>query len=148
MTTSVCIVVATATPAASVIVTLPPAAGTVAEPLELAEPLFTAAWIVAPPQAAGRLPTVTLTTEAPERLLVVEVAAVVQRGTLTLDAPRPRGESDRVAARPAPRPATANNAANAAGSAASRSAFLTAKCGRPVGLPAQAGRPPEAWLSR
>lgn len=101
-------------------VTLPPPDGTVAEPVELDVPLFTAAWMVAPPQALGRLLTVTLTTELPERLLVTVVALVVQRGTLTLAAPSVRVDTGSDDARPTARPARTKAAARATCPAAGR----------------------------
>ncbi len=88
MTVSISIAVVAGTLAASVTVTLPPAAATVADPVELALPLFTARATVADPHDAGIEPTVTLATLLPERFGMKLSPAVVQRGTVTVAAPR------------------------------------------------------------
>src|SRR2546428_141605 len=56
-TRSVCSAVVTAGALPRVTVAEPPPAGTAIDPLALVTPLLTAAWSVAPPQAAGRPPT-------------------------------------------------------------------------------------------
>ena len=78
----------TATPAASVTVTVPPPAGTVADPELEALPLFRVSDNVAPAQPAGRLPTVTLTAFDPERFSITLKPAAVQRETAIALAPR------------------------------------------------------------
>src|SRR5207253_1979718 len=65
------------------------------EPPLLVTPLFTVTCRVAPPHAAGRPETATLTTVARARLSSTLSPAAVQRGTVIVDAPR---ESDEVAA--------------------------------------------------
>jgi len=87
MTTSICSVVEAAGAVPKVTVTLPPPAGTVLEPLALALPLLTVAWIVAPPQADASPLTVTLATVLPDRFWITDGAPVMQRGTLIDAAP-------------------------------------------------------------
>jgi hypothetical protein len=94
--------VAAATADARVTVTEPPAAGTVALPLDDVVPLLTAAWIVALPHAAGSELTVTLATLAPERFGTTRMPAFVQRGVATEFSPMDWVADGNDEARPAP----------------------------------------------
>jgi hypothetical protein len=96
--------VAAATVLASVTVTLPPPAGTLPDPLESVDPLLSVTWIVAPPQLAGRLPTVTLTTLLADRFWSTESPALVQRGTGCRAAPTLLDANESDAADPTARP--------------------------------------------
>src|SRR5207247_1297438 len=99
-TRSVCSAAVTATAAASVTVVVPPPAAIVAEPLLLVGPLFTVTWRVAPPHAAGRPDTVTLTTVPAVRFCRTLSPAAVHRGTEMVDAPSDPDETATEAANP------------------------------------------------
>src|SRR5215212_2291372 len=90
--------------APSVAVTEPPPAGTVAEPLAFVVPLLTVTWRVAPAHAAGRLPTVTLTTIPDERFCNTDRPAFVHLGVAVRAAPSDADDSTTDAARPVTRP--------------------------------------------
>ncbi len=70
----------TACATARVMETVPPPAGTVAEPLLLVVPLLTVSCSVAPPHVAGRTPTAALVQLAPTKVGVTLSPAAVQRG--------------------------------------------------------------------
>ncbi len=80
--------------------TVPPAPGTVADPLAVDVPLSAVTFRVAPPQVEGIAPTVTLEMVATVSTGVTVMTAVVHLGVATLAKPRPPEEKASDAAAP------------------------------------------------